>query len=396
MKLNILDINRYIEIHKLQQITSMGIFASGKNNKIDENGLFSETIFGRLGSKQRRVRFAYIDLRHKFIHPECWTLVLGIHPIIGRILLKKNKYIIDELGNLVEHENGNNGLLFLINNFDNIKFENLEGVKEINLKFVKNNMQKVFTDKWLVLPAGIRDIQISSKSGKVNIEYSEISEMYQYLLRYTNSINVNDINSIGEGSYELFGPIIEKTQRSIITISTWIKDRLKGKYGLIRGGLMKKTVDYSCRLIITGDPSVKFGYVGIAWHTILKLFEPFTLYKLNKEFDHINELIKFEMKYEYIDTNLIKKFLNNINLEPETVSPRLKDELFKLAEAVAKDKVVCYKRDPAENRDSWISSYIRVDDTGFVLKLNGLDVNKNGGDKHLKSPMIEISYKKYL
>ena len=159
---------------------------------------------------------------------------------------------------------------------------------------------------------------------------------------------------------------------------------------------MKKTVDYSCRLIITGDPSVKFGYVGIAWHTILKLFEPFTLYRLSKEFDHINELIKFEMKYEYIDTNLIKKFLNNINLEPETVSPRLKDELFKLAEAVAKDKVVCYKRDPAENRDSWISSYIRVDDTGFVLKLNGLDVNKNGGDKHLKSPMIEISYKKYL
>jgi DNA-directed RNA polymerase beta' subunit len=188
---------------------------------------------------------------------------------------------------------------------------------------------------------------------------------------------------MGETSYELFGPIIEKAQRSITNISVWIKDRLKGKYGLIRGGMMKKVVDYSCRLIITGDPTVKFGYVGIAWHTILKLFEPFTLYLINKEFKHIQDLIKYEMKYDEIDNNLIKKFLHNINLEPENIVGELKNELFKLAEAVIKNKVVCYKRDPTENRDTWISSYVRVDDTGFVLKLNSLDLNKNSEQSKL-------------
>lgn len=65
--------------------------------------------------------------------------------IIDPILLKKNKYIIDELGEFsLIMKIGNNGLLFLINNFDNIKFENLEGVKEINLKFVKNNISKKY------------------------------------------------------------------------------------------------------------------------------------------------------------------------------------------------------------------------------------------------------------
>jgi DNA-directed RNA polymerase beta' subunit len=41
---------------------------------------------------------------------------------------------------------------------------------------------------------------------------------------------------------------------------------------------------------------------------------------------------------------------------------------------------VIYKRDPTESRDTWISSYVRVDDTGYTLKLNPLDLNKNTGD----------------
>jgi len=47
-------------------------------------------------------------------------------------------------------------------------------------------------------------------------------------------------------------------------------------------------------------------------------------------------------------------------------------------EKVTADRVVIYKRDPVENRDSYISNYVRVDDTGFIAKLNSYDLCKNG------------------
>lgn len=45
-----------------------------------------------------------------------------------------------------------------------------------------------------------------------------------------------------------------------------------------------------------------------------------------------------------------------------------------VANEVIKDKVVVYKRDPTENRDTWISSYIKVYNTGFTMKLNPFDL----------------------
>jgi DNA-directed RNA polymerase beta' subunit len=51
-----------------------------------------------------------------------------------------------------------------------------------------------------------------------------------------------------------------------------------------------------------------------------------------------------------------------------------------LAEEIIKDKVVLYKRDPVENRDSWLAANIRVDNIGSGIFLNPLDLPRIGGD----------------
>jgi DNA-directed RNA polymerase beta' subunit len=101
---------------------------------------------------------------------------------------------------------------------------------------------------------------------------------------------------------------------------------------------------------------------------------------LLKKETHIADLIKAEMEYENMDIETIKTFLHSINLEPESITGELKSELFKLAEKIIENKVITYKRDPSENKDSWISSYVNVEDTGFVIKVNPYDLGKNTGD----------------
>lgn len=134
---------------------------------------------------------------------------------------------------------------------------------------------------------------------------------------------------------------------------------------------------------IVGDISIPHGYIGIPWQAILKLYEPFTEYQIlkNPYNANVKELIK---KYMDISNNLtssdLKRFLTLINEQPENVNPELVDELVRIAEDVTKGKLILNKRDPVENRNSYIASYIRVDRDSLVIKLNPLDCPRLGAD----------------
>ena len=60
MKLELMDINRFIEQRKILQVKSTKI--EGRGGKLDSEGFFSEEIFGRVGSPGRKTTFGYIDL----------------------------------------------------------------------------------------------------------------------------------------------------------------------------------------------------------------------------------------------------------------------------------------------------------------------------------------------
>lgn len=207
---------------------------------------------------------------------------------------------------------------------------------------------------------------------------SEINKYYDELLQQTKTVEGGILSFLDE---ETVKNIVGAIQRKVIEINKWIQERLKGKGGLLRGGLLSKTIDYSGRFNITGDVSLKVGYIGLPWQSVLKLYEPFTEFQILKNPFNVDvkDLIR-ELIGGNIDSSGLRRFIVLINEQPDIISPLLRDELIRIAEDIVKDKVCLFKRDPVENRDSYISAFIRVDKNSFVARIQTLDTVRIGGD----------------
>lgn len=375
MKLKLLDIDEFVERNKLKPVTTVRMYE--KVEKTDPNGLFSEEIFGRFGSFDRRKTFAYINLKTKVIHPEVYPLILSLDPSISKLINNKEKYIV-EGGILIEDEKrGSSGVEYFISIFNELNLDKFKKIKDKTVKFIKDNKGKIFIDKYLVLPAGIRDLSVSRSSNQTIVNFADLSELYGSLVRQTNMLGSNPENL----PEEIRSPIIDQIQRTVSEINNWIKNRMKGKSGLIRGGLLRKSTDYSARLIIAGDHTLKLGTVGLPWQVVLKLYEPFAInYILKKDSSAlgvIQQLLKFETTP---DINDLKRLFSTIINEPEIVTPQLREYFIQVANEIIKDKVVIYKRDPVNSRDNWLAANVRVDDEGISMKLNPLDLPRLGAD----------------
>lgn len=370
MQLKLLNINSIIETEKLKQVKSSRVYGNTK----DVDGLFSEEIFGTFGSPERKKKFGFIDLKTKIIHPEVYeNIFMGLDSDITKFLLNKEKYEINN-GKLIPSDNGISGVYFFIKNYDKIDLTPFEKVKPTEVNFLKNNIKKIFIDKWLVVPAGVRDIQVLEGTNKTQVQYAELNELYESLIRNTNVLSTSGENS------DLVEILTQNIQKSVLEINKWIKERLEGKGGLIRGGLMRKVVDYSGRLVITTDNTLKVGEIGLPWQVVLRLFEPFVINKLMKDTDYLN-LIKENLKLDTkIDTFTLRNYIKKLNVQPSIAPPLLKDYFIQISKEITKDKVVLYKRDPVENRNSYVAGNIRVEPEGFVMSLNPLELKRQGAD----------------
>lgn len=372
MNLELLNFDQYIKDYKLKEVTSTKIY-SNQRGQLDPNGLFSEYIFGRVGSNQRKTTYGYINLKTKIIHPEAYQILVSTDTDLTKYIIGKERYnIID--GKLIQSEDGSSGIYNFIKNFDKINFDKLNTDKVESIRWIKSN--NMFISNILVLPAGVRDIQQNTASGKVIVQSSDISDIYKYLI-----IQVNNIYNIDDDI--LMESITKSLQKTVLEINTWIKSRLKGKKGLLRGSLLSKRVDFSGRLNITPDSKMPLGFVGLPFNSVLKLFEPFFAHHILKKRSDIIPQIKNYMKLDErdnIDMNILHKFVSRLNEAPESVKGQFYNDLLNIASEIVKDKMVIYKRDPVESRDSWISAYVQVNPGGYTLKNNPLDLDKNGGD----------------
>ena len=342
MKLELLNIEKFIEDNKLKPITTIRLYE--KVEKTDPNGLFSEEIFGRFGSSERRKRFAYIDLKVTIIHPEAFPIITGLDSTISKLLTDKAKYTLDKEGNLIEDpENGSSGINYFISIFKKLDIDKFKKNRPKNVKFIKDNKDKIFINKYLVLPAGVRDLSISKTSNQTLVNFSDLSELYTNLIRYTNALGA-DYTSLPD---DIKKPIMDQIHKTVMETNNWIKNRLKGKSGLIRGGLMRKAIDYSGRLVITTDNTLPFGSVGLSWPVVLKLYEPFAINHILKRDRNMLKSIQYMLKSDTeVDVSDLKKLFKTAIDKPEIIPEDMVDYFMHVAEEITKDKVVIYKRDP--------------------------------------------------
>jgi hypothetical protein len=366
-EIRLLDIEQFIQKNGYGEVQNSRL--PSEKAGYDPLSLWSELIFGRYGSKERKTRFGWINLKVPLINPEVYNLIKTVSEETSRIINRKKTYIVKDK-KFIEDINGETGLVFLINNFNNVDFT-LFFKKEKNdeAQFIEKNKKIIIINKWIVCPAAIRDIDYRNKdSFKV---VSPINELYKDMFFIINQFSGDSIID------EVF---IERLQMKLFQIADWFKkNKLAGKGGMFRGTMLKKSMDFTTRLILISSPDLGMGQIGIPWHTAMAIFEPIFSYHLFKKNQDILLDIQQYLGVNNFGQDDFDNFVRNVINNPEAIPPSLVTKLRTIAEEVCKNQVVICKRDPVTDRNSYFSA-VPVIIPGRVAVVNSLQLKPIGGD----------------
>lgn len=312
-----LDQVRFIKVNDLKEIKNPVMFNAGNGPSSD--GLLSNEIFG-ITKDERSGIFAYIDLGEKFIEPYFYKIWLKIDKNLRSVIYETNTFRINSDGHLVQDDNGETGIKFLIDNIDKIKFKNTK--KDSLLKVLMDNKTKMFTNEFIIIPPFFRDVNTNS-GGRVGV--GEINKLYVNLINTVKSLS--DSNSYG---LSMAGGIRGKIQDIMLEIYNWftLGESVVGgehtgagifkKFGIMHRSNMSKTTDYSARLVLSSQKinvnsknelMVNMDYSAIPLSATCTIAYPYMIYQLRQFF---NNEFGGQSTYSYIDK---KGNLNQIELD---------------------------------------------------------------------------------
>lgn len=284
MKVWLLDTDSFTKVNGLQQITNPIMFDKG--NIPTEDGLFSTEIFG-VSTRDRKETWAYIDLHLHFLVPKAYMSLKRLNRNFESVVYGSKKFIIDKEGKLVQDDNGDTGIEWLYKNWEKINFiKNDSSSRNQRVELLMNNKKDVlFTNKWVVIPAFYRDVNLHSNDG--NPKVPEINDLYAKIIR--NVAMIKDANKMDFMIAALTG----QTQDLLVEIYDLLKSKIEKKNGYIRKFLMGKSIDYCSRVVITATPYVAedssnqfvdFYHTGVPLSHVCAEFTPFILHWLKRWF----------------------------------------------------------------------------------------------------------------
>jgi DNA-directed RNA polymerase II subunit RPB1 len=136
-----------------------------------------------------------------------------------------------------------------------------------------------------------------------------------------------------------------------------LTERLKGKYGRLRGNLMGKRVDFSARTVITGDPNIDVDEVGVPFSIAMTLTFPERVNAINKK-----RLTEFVRRPNYPSANYIihengQKVKLGMLKSRDKVNLKIGDVVER---HVINGDVVLFNRQPTLHRMSMMGHRVRV------------------------------------
>jgi len=370
-KLLLLDINKTVEIGSLMEVTNGRL---PEKNKYIPGSLWDPIIFGKPGSGDRSSKFAYIDLKGNYIHPTALPIIQTVSTETSRIINNKGSYIVKD-EKYVEDEFGDTGLSFLLSTINDVDFEKFAHKhKEKEALYIEKNKKEILIDKWIVIPPSpIRDIDIFKQKGlKSN---SEINVYYGKLIFLSNNLIGDDM---------LDSSIKTKIQQTLTDLTLYIVNaNLKGKRGLFRSKVLKKTLDFSSMLVLTSSPNIPLGYVGVPFTTLVTLYEPHLTYykKTHPEVDmSIKSYLGIDLDDELSFDDYITFTHKTITKFHHTIKGEIADVLFNAMKNVCKDEWMLVKRNPTDQRNNWYVGKIIPTMEHSAVVLNSMDLPAIGGE----------------
>lgn len=237
----------------LLPVTNLAIFES-TTDAFNKNGLFSNVIFGNIGSDTRMLRPAYIDLKLKIFHPLVFITIERLGKkykeiLAGRLYARFDKV---EKDFVPDPENGNTGFHFFCQHLDEIVYKTTESNKrDYKISLVeKYGRSSGLFKTFLVIPAGLRDYTVDDKG--VPSE-DEINDFYRKLVGL--HIKLSNLN-ITEETIALYDPIRYQIQMLVNDIYRYIKGLIDGKSKFIQAKWSSRGVAGSTANVITALPNV--------------------------------------------------------------------------------------------------------------------------------------------
>lgn len=302
MRIDLFDMDEFIDLNKLKEVTSPVLFERGGTPNPD--GLISNEIFG-VSTKQRKETFAYIDLHGHFFHPHIYKIMKRVFRNVDKIINGEEYYSITKEGALVKDpDDGETGIDFLYNNWNKIKWSGNGGMSSERTNLIsKSKKNEVFISKMVVIPAFYRDIH-SAPKGKGGGEVPEIDNLYVKLIRMSSLLKDKDMFDFS------FHTTNYNIQNTIVDAYNYFKDKLDKKKGLLRKYLLGKNVDYAVRTVISApvynterpeDNIVDFRHAAVPISQICVMCYPFVVAWLKNFFERElieNKLVKWNINIE--------------------------------------------------------------------------------------------------
>lgn len=234
------------KLKNLQPITATDVF-DGQTKTLHPRGLFSTEIFGRVGDDVRSMRFAYIDIRISIFHPVVFKALSDLRRLYEGIL-SGNAYAIWDpaLKDFTKADamTGKTGYQFFLQHWQQIEFEQSRSDKRKDcIDLVKKYADRALTDKVVVMPAGLRDVEIVD--GRVSMD--DVNGFYRTLLAISNNFSDASIRtnpeSINQARFRL--------QVEFNKLYDYVEDMIKGKHKLLLSGWASRSIMNGTRNVIS-------------------------------------------------------------------------------------------------------------------------------------------------
>ena len=323
LDLKVLDTNTD-RFKYIKPVTSLDTF-QGMSRDFHEDGLFSTSIFGKVGTQDRNLRMSYINIKIEIFAPKLYFLICSYKQLYKNIIAGTVYAKWDpKLKDFVKSTNidGDTGFNFFLQHWKEIRFVKNDSYSQNEaVTDIQKYRDVALTHKVMVIPAGLRDVEIADNE---EVTKHEINDFYVKLLSIANSLpDSGDLNT----------SLTDRARLSLQLTACEIYDYLSKLTGQLKKSFMRRKwgsrrVKYGSRNVITAqadlqtvinDPRVlKFNETTIGLYQAIAIFAPLI----------INKILNGYAKY-YINPN--EGVINLINpktllREEVSVKPKIIDK----------------------------------------------------------------------
>jgi hypothetical protein len=303
-------------VSTLEEVKEGQIFDN--TNNFHQEGLFSTTIFGNIGTEYRNRVFGYIDLKTEILHPLIYHSIISLKSFYQKVLSGSETAIWNPKTKEFERstdKEAQTGFTFFMSHIEELKFTQTKSTKRKFLIDLFNNAIKENKHKlryMLVMPAGIRDYTVD-KNGSP--QEDEINSYYRKLIFQSSIIDP----IIATKTPEVYDHIKFSLQKQSLELFEYIKSLLEGKHKLILSKWLTRKVFNTTRNVFSApiekadninDPN-RLGYneCFIGLYQYMKNLIPKSLFEIKNNY----------LKDIFIEGNNIAYLTNAKTLKKELV-----------------------------------------------------------------------------